>query len=346
MRNHAYVTILFRLLTYACLAHSLETACQDDATSLLQTRSSIVRHHHHAQSIDQLTLLHGVESSDSHDGRSQKLSLSTFNCGLFGASQDQIAVPVTYVAGGISLPSYTLRHKLDKGCFTLPRPLVNCKHQEALLDLIALPGCMLTVHHHPLCHGDFKAVLEGHGIHARAKSTSLFEVGWSKNEVGSVSCACSPEWGSFLGRSTRHVVAHVAARSASGEIQASDVASAATETSFSCGIFSGSLHGNSRLFSHHLNQGCLKLPQLHNATLSDVKMVALPGCSLSFHEQPECIGNHIEALRAHKEGAWLQATELSALTNGFSIAALRCSCRPWWEMVWQLPNEKIPAMRA
>lgn len=127
-----------------------------------------------------------------------RYSLHTFDCGIFSGSQDtkdeQANLPdyaryfVTPDAG------YSFSSRVMQGCLTLPKPLTNLLSRDASVDLIALPGCRLSLHSLAECSGTTNEALQADGD-AWYKSFKLYELGWYDNDLASVSCRCPQQNG-------------------------------------------------------------------------------------------------------------------------------------------------------
>jgi len=131
--------------------------------------------------------------------------MDTFDCGLFGASEYPRKFPTfrendDYDVYGRHVirkddhgpaEEYTYTHHLNRGCHKLPRVLgIDTRSMVHEFDLVALPGCSITLHAALFCQSPSREVLRADGAAAWFRSSDLAEVGWTDEGVASVSCTC------------------------------------------------------------------------------------------------------------------------------------------------------------
>jgi hypothetical protein len=109
---------------------------------------------------------------------------------------------------------------------------------------------------------------------------------------------------------------------------------------FNCGLFGGAQApvgsyryyslGLDYTFSHRMNRGCLDLPIPVPNSVNKINMLALPGCSVTFFEEPLCQDDGLKVLSAKRQAVWIKSAELSDLglePYSFSqIASVLCDC--------------------
>jgi len=82
-------------------------------------------------------------------------------------------------------------------------------------------------------------------------------------------------------------------------------------------------------FSHNMNEGCITLPNALTTSSSQINMVALAGCSISFFTFPLCRGDEYRVLVARRRAAWVKSDNVPSLgLDPFgTIESVQCSCR-------------------
>lgn len=119
---------------------------------------------------------------------------------------------------------------------------------------------------------------------------------------------------------------------------------------FNCGLFGGTqlwsawqggnsakLHSKATsatktlesAFSHNMNEGCITLPSALSTSSSQINMVALAGCRISFFSFPLCRGDEYRVLVARRRAAWVKSNNVPSLgLDPFgTIESVQCSCR-------------------